>query len=157
MSFLSLATLQTWTTRKYRQSSLWRLAEKWHEGSTSVIRLCNSSSFDERNPSRFCHTNWQQRDKSVKRIYLKEWGKNEDNRCLMMRLKHALIIMAIQFSFFISIMAIQYIEELGWIIRKTNVHVNFFGKILVSQRGKPTSLYQLTMVPFILLTHVTIR
>ena len=86
MSFLSLATLQTWTTRKYRQSSLWRLAEKWHEGSTSVIRLCNSSSFDERNPSRFCHTNWQQRDKSVKRIYLKEWGKNEDNRCLMMRL-----------------------------------------------------------------------
>lgn len=49
-------TLDSWAIIKYKQSSLWRLAEKWQEGNTSIISPSNSSSLDERNPSQFCTT-----------------------------------------------------------------------------------------------------
>lgn len=43
----STITLVSWMIKKYKQSSLWRLAEIWQEGNTLVIKSRMTSSFLE--------------------------------------------------------------------------------------------------------------
>ncbi len=137
MALLSSTTLATCTIRKYRQSSLWRLAEKWHEGSTSIISTSNSSSFPERKPSQFCpHT--KEIHKSDKYLKRRTWK-------FLTWLKDALIIMALL-----------NIGEITVNNTQNKMHILMSGirlLLLRLQPGKPTNLYWLTMVPPILQTH----
>jgi len=137
MALLSSTTLAMCTIRKYRQSSLWRLAEKWHEGSTSIISTSNSSSFPERKPSQFCpHT--KEIHKSDKYLKRRTWK-----------------------FFDVAKKSLNYNGSSKYRRNKVNnpqnkIHILMSGirlLLLRLQPGKPTNLYWLTMVPPILQTH----